>query len=50
MTDFREMTHHIWLVGGMRFASHDANLALDWGHLVYHIIFFFLPPSVKSIP
>ena len=48
VTAFKEIASHIWLVGRMRFASHEANLGLNGGHLVYHILWFFLPLSVRS--
>ena len=43
VTAFREMAHHIWHVGRMRFVSHETNLVFLWGHLVYHVLQFLLP-------
>ena len=48
VTTFREMALHSLLVGRMRFASHEANLGFSGTHLVYHILLFFLSPSVRS--
>ena len=36
---------HIWLVGGMKFASLDANLSGGWGLLVYLILFTLSLPE-----
>ena len=48
VTAFKEMVHHIWHVGRMRFVSHEANLGFGGGHLVYQILMFLLPSSARS--